>query len=261
MRKVMRGGEGEKTSEIFLESNTSVPTIKLKLSDKFMSKKKKLSIDINLELYNQDVRKLLCQLFNIDPQNCDKKEYFLIGLADMSERNGTINTANQLAAKSVTSTKQYSNIVYDNSGNDLEKIKNLSNRVLENPRCELEIELTQEDDNILFEVTNYSRIKYDTYSSRYYQYKWDESGGRCVDYPDDCEGSWGKYSYKIEFYYPKLDLLASSNPAIGGINYIDWETNKIYKGVSNNNYKFTVKGRTIEDFVSQFMKKKIVKVN
>ena len=62
MRKVMRGGEGEKTSEIFLESNTSVPTIKLKLSDKFMSKKKKLSIDINLELYNQDVRKLLCQL-------------------------------------------------------------------------------------------------------------------------------------------------------------------------------------------------------
>lgn len=216
-------------------------------------------------MYNQDVRKLLCQLFNIDPQNCDKKEYFLIGLADMAERNGTINTANKLAEEKVTSITNSINIVYDNSGNDLEKIKNLSNRVLENPRCELEIELTQEDDNILFEVTNYSRIKYDTYSSRYYHYKWDESGGRCEDYPYVCEGSWDKNRYSIKFYYPKLDLLASSNPAlggitIGGINYIDWETNKIYKGVSNNNYKFTVKGRTIEDFVSQFMKKKSLRL-
>lgn len=240
-RKVMRGGA--EVIQIFIDDSqgkrdTSEPAVTLT----FTNTNTRLVLTINLDKYRGSVRKLLHHLFtigDIDPATLNYISPFLMGLADGPARHGTTEKALEHARRNC------------NYGGD-KIIKDMTEKILSNTTCNLEIELSEKDGNIVFTVKKYDRLKFDTTSCETYSTAINRE-----------KGTRERVTTKVDIFYPILEF-ASSNPFVGGVDYIDYNSSQKYlrdilaKGNKDNLFRFTVIGKTIENLKQELKKKTIM---
>ena len=239
-----------------------------------------LEIEINLNLYPYDVRMLLNSLFmsfgigqiysisKIVDYKDDKLDVppefrFLIGLADIPERKATLEYASEEFKKAETQ---------DDKDKAQKLLAEITQSYDNNKKCFVVIKLSQTGSDILFTVTEYSRIKTGTFNMKHTYYEFDENAGEVSDDVDEfnmrqSKGANVKKTSNIPICYPKLDLKASSEP-YRGIDFIACKALKTFKGeevapprclseVKTNEFKFSAKNMTIEDFVSKLNSRKL----
>ncbi len=273
----MRGGKYYTTSEIFIESDATSPVIKLKISKNTLSSKYTLEIEIDLNLYQGDVRDLLRTLIesfgqtDYPPIVDEKKNIplslsFLLGLADIPEQNGDIAHTNNditraLDGKNVDDDDdETKGDVNSNSIKGLQKLKDQISRLGDShKKCVITIELSQNSNGILFEVTKYPLISYKEFS---YKVKyWDD----CLDHDEyDCEG--GFYTKTRIVHYPILIVDADATPW-AGIDFMNWKQPpdhapkplySFFKKRKNKN-TFSITDKTIEKFVEMMKERRTLK--
>ena len=253
VKKVMRGGEPPIIHEIFLADTPSTPVIKLTISKKLLFSGKTFDIEINLDLYKGDVRTILKTLFlsnggTLDYELDDKiikkqnrqqsvRERGLVGLADKSEQEGTINWTTTQDVARVSSGKKALNAVIE-----------LANKVITD-KCFIKIETSTSKEGTKFKVINYSRIFPNKY--RYDYIIWDN----CVDTDgDDCVG--GNKKITEELIYPVLEHNGKAQPLFPRISFILWsrptkEENLAYYNINNEREFINESITDIERFVKK----------
>jgi hypothetical protein len=183
-------------------------------------------------------------LFNIDgfnrntTHNIDK---FLLGLADHQSREMNVETVINYAQNH----KKCNQSTIDRITQENEKFEDTANK------CDLDIELTEKNGDIIFEVKKYHRIKFGTIDCMI------ANVVKECDFDDDDNYSIIPGSCKLveynpkksgESYYPILEF-ADANPFFRGIDYIDYQPStawdKTFKKRQSNISKFTVKKQTI----------------
>jgi hypothetical protein len=251
------------TSEIFIDGHATDRVITLKISKNTLSSIYTLEIEIDLNLYQGDVRDLLRTLIEsfgdttYPPKDAEKVKNplslsFLLGLADIPERNGDkAYTAGEIT--NALTGKIDDNVVGTVNPSSIEGLKKLEQQISKlgdsDRKCVIIIELSQNDNSIIFTVKRYPRISYKdfSYKVRY----WDP----CKDHDEyDCEGGFTTTTRIV--YYPILIDDADATP-ISGIKFMNWkqpplvekELYSFFPGRVGNN-KFSIKGKTIEDFVT-----------
>lgn len=232
-KKMMGGGEPIQIYIADKEGNVdnSVPAVTLTFDDKLLSsfskeKKKDLVLKINVDKYTGSVRGLLRDLFNIIYYH--NIPQYLLGLADGIARRKTIERAN-LYAKNKCS---------DECPDAVKEISEKSQKILSPTTCQLDIELSEYNGYIYFEVKKYHRIKFNTINAA-----------------------------KRTLFYPTLDF-ASSQP-IGGLDYIDYNNDNdgieyiLRTGVTTNRYVLTTRDKTttIENLITDLKNKTSIMVD
>lgn len=271
-RKVMRGGEHE-TIQISIHGQygkLQENAVTLKLSDKLMSKNKKLLMSVDLNKFKGDVRNLLNKLFTIDGFNRDtthSRTNFLVGLADEPAREGVTQWANEYVNRYCNDNNP--NINFNDRNNDkvrTEMDRLIDETLLPTKTCDIEIELFENNGDITFTVQNYHRMKirniqrdcnqYTKIEEKYNHGIVDENGNSRVTRIPHIT------TYKNQYlFYPKLEF-ASANPDIGGIDYFDYEAAKrnddsevtVYDK-KDQTFTFTVKSKTIDDLKKELRTK------
>ena len=248
-RKVMRGGANE-TIQITTsdkDNNNLQNAVTLQFSDK-----NKLLMSVDLNIFKGDVRNLLNELFTIvefDRETTHSKNKFLMGLADHPARSKTINKALEYAGYNSKVSKTCME-----PDKALEEIRKKTEHILSNTTCKLEIELSEQDENIVFTVKRYHRMKIGTTTCK--NIGWEKA------YDADGKRRDRRINVDIELFYPYLDF-ASSNPFFGGIDYIDYEVAISYnfdilkRKQTDNLFTFTVPG-TIEELKQNLKEKSIM---
>jgi len=281
MRKVMRGGG---VINIYLEGNNNEAAITLKMDKNKFSSGYTLEIEINLNLYPYDVRMLLNSLFmklgteqlyspseiRYDKYDIPVELRFLLGLADIPERDGTLAYARE----------QFESAQTDADKNEAQILLDKITQSYDNKKCVVVIELSQTGNDILFTVTEYSRIKTETVNMKHTYSEFDENAGSLGDEDDfgirQPEGANVTKTEIIPVCYPKLDMVAPAKPKFGGINMIAYKPIKTTDDkliavpprcvegapTDQNENTFTAKNMSIEEFVSKLNTKNIqLKIN
>jgi hypothetical protein len=252
-RKVMRGGENEiiKITTSDKDNNNLQNAVTLKFSDT-----NKLLMSVDLNIFKGDVRNLLNELFTIvefGRETTHSKNKFLMGLADHPARSKTIDKAKEYAGYK---SKDHKTCMDPDKA--LKEIEKKTEHILSITTCDLEIELSEQDKNIVFTVKKYHRMKFGTTTCKN------------IDSVREYDGRNWRYrtiNVDIELFYPYLEF-ASSKPFFGGeIDYIDYEVeiskifinifNILKKGQKDNLFTFTVPG-TIEELKQNLKKKSIM---
>jgi hypothetical protein len=205
-----------------------------------------MSVDLNI--FKGDVRNLLNELFTIDDfarETTHSKNKFLMGLADHPARSKTIDKALDYASYNINDNK-----TCESPEEAAKKIKEKTKDILSDTTCQLEIELSEQNGNIVFTVTKYHRMKIRTTTCKNIGWERVHFNGKSQDRPINVD---------IELFYPYL-VFASSNPFLGGIDYIDYEVGSdiLKKGQEDNLFTFTVKDTTIEDLKPNLKQKSIM---
>jgi uncharacterized protein YuzE len=197
---------------------------------------------------------------NIERYNIDKIEPFLLGLADGIARRKNIDRANLYAKQKCK----------NQCPGAVEEISEKSQKILSPATCQLNIELSEVNGNIEFTVNKYHRIKFDTIKCMT-----TEDVNTCdTEFEDNditdtnCKWKTREVNSGLTPFYPILEF-DSSNPygGLSGIDYIDYLIesgsikNILKNGVKTNVYKFTVKGKTIEDLIKGLTDTKSIMVN
>ena len=240
VKKVMRGGEPPIIHEIFLADKPSTPVIKLTISlpKGIFSSKYTFNIEINLDLYKGDVRKLLKILFesggglvDFDPNDEKIRSRFLLGLADIPEQDGTIDWAViQADEKGVIQSM-------------IDDIKNKANQA-KSGRCFIEMEANKGS----FTVKKYSQISYNTTDVVFNRHctNNDRNEGYCAP--------TGMVRIRETLYYPVLNPEGKNN-FWGRFDFINWssKTNPVAYSDVKNKCTFSVKNTTKD--MSSFVEK------
>jgi hypothetical protein len=221
----------------------TVPAVTLTFSDK-----PNLFISIDLKKYRGDVRTLLHHLFTIDGfdrNTTHNRETFLLGLADHQARVNNVETV----IKYAQDYNECNQSTIDRITQENEKFQATDNK------CDLDIELTEKNGDIIFEVKKYHRIKFGTIDCMiedgYEKCSFDNGPGS-IGYekiPGSCKWKSSKPKKSGESYYPILEF-ADANPSFfRGIDYIDYREStawdKTFKKRQTNIFKFTVKSKRI----------------
>lgn len=239
----MRGGEPS-VIEIPIAADKmgnivdTVPAVTLTFSDK-----PNLFISIDLKKYRGDVRTLLHHLFTIDGfdrNTTHNRETFLLGLADHQARVNNVITVNDYAQK----YKKCNKSTIDRITRENQKFQDTDKK------CDLDIELTEKNGDIIFEVKKYHRINFGTIDCMIANFvkecKFDPEDHSII--PGSCESVEYNPKKSGESYYPILEF-ADANPFFRGIDYIDYQPStawdKTFKKRQTNIFKFTVKSKTI----------------
>ncbi len=255
----MKGGADETIQISIVNKNNSNEqnAVTLKFSDKLMSKNKKLIMSVDLNKFKGDVRNLLNKLFTIDGFNrytTHSRTAFLVGLADEPGREGVKNWAKNYV-NNYCNDKNPEIDFYDKNNDKVRtEMDRLIDETLATKKCEIEIELSENNGNITFTVQNYHRMKirniqkgcnyYDRIQEKVNYGVVDEYGNfRVTRIPHT--------TYEKQFlFYPKLDFAS----ATGGIDYFDYEamernvhSNVTVYGKKDQTFTFTVNGKTIDD--------------
>ncbi len=233
-------------------------TIQISIHDKYNNKKenavtlkfsdKKLLMSVDLNIFKGDVRNLLNELFTIDDfdrETTHSKNKFLMGLADHPARSKTMAKALDYASYRSSSNQK----TCGNPEEAAKKINEKTKDILSVTTCQLEIELSEQNGNIVFTVTKYHRMKIRTTTCKNIGWEKNYVNGKRRDL---------QINVDIELFYPYLDF-ASSKPLLGGIDYIDYEggINILKKGQEDNLFTFTVKN-TIENLKQNLKQKSIM---
>jgi hypothetical protein len=205
-----------------------------------------MSVDLNI--FKGDVRNLLNELFTIDDfdrETTHSKNEFLLGLADHPARSKTIDKALKYASY-ISSNGQKT---CEKPEEAAKKINEKTKHILSVTTCQLEIELSEQNGNIVFTVTQYHRMKIRTTTCK-------NTGWERVHF--NGKSQYRSINVDIELFYPYL-VFASSKPFLGGIDYIDYEggINILIKAQENNLFTFTVKD-TIENLKQNLKPKSIM---
>ena len=240
VKKVMRGGEPPIIHEIFLANNNVSPVITLTISlpKGIFSSTYTFNIEINLDLYKGDVRKLLKILFesggglvDFDPNDEKIRSRFLLGLADIPEQDGTIDWAViQADEKGVIQSM-------------IDDIKNKANQA-KSGRCFIEMEANKGS----FTVKKYSQISYNTTDVVFNRHctNNDRNEGYCAP--------TGMVRIRETLYYPVLNPEGKNN-FWGRFDFINWssKTNPVAYSDVKNKCTFSVKNTTKD--MSSFVEK------
>lgn len=217
----------------------TVPAVTLTFSDK-----PNLFISIDLKKYRGDVRTLLHHLFTIDGfdrNTTHNRQKFLLGLADHQAREKNVETVINYAEYNKCNKSTIDRITQEN-----EKFQ------ATDKKCDLDIELTEKNGDIIFEVKKYHRIKFGTIDCMiddgYEECDFDDDDNYSI-IPGTCKWIPSKPKKSGESYYPILEF-ADANPSFfRGIDYIDYQPStswdKKFKKRQTNIFKFTVKRKTI----------------
>ena len=230
VRKVMKGGAV--TIPIFISNSqgtadTSKPAVTLTFSDILLSKNKKLLMSVDLNQFKGDVRKLIDFLFEIDGFNRDtthSRTNFLVGLADEPAREGVTNWATFYVNKKCND-KEPNIQDYQNEQVRADMDRLINETLSSNKKCDIEIELSENNSTITFTVKNYHRMKIGDTTKKCNNYKTTyERGYTKIDYygNDIIRKRIDRTMIEPTLFYPKLEF-ASANPAFGGIDYFDYE--------------------------------------
>lgn len=266
-KKVMRGGADIK-SDIFLEGKSDTPVIKLNISKNMFGPNYTIKIEIDLDLYKDDVRDLLKNLFDVEGKGGieyagDKNEkemrrvMFLLGLADIPEREGAkkwaIDTAMNVDNTLIPREYKHTQVVKD---------KITKQDTSTNKKCFMKITTDNLKWGLKFTVKNYSRISPEECSS--YTRKKRECYGEI--YYGTCMGNMDTVNKTVPVFYPKLIPEATSE---GGIDLINWgwyNRNPQFpfgvwkKSINENTFTFETK-LDIKAFIEEFKKPKILKTD
>lgn len=233
-----------------------------------------IKIEINLDLYKDDVRDLLKNLFDVEGKG--KIEYagrknekemrrvmFLLGLADIPEREGAGEWAIGEAEEADNRATQIANA----GGQPQPKIKHveivkakIKQYTSTNKKCFMTITTDKPEWGLKFTVKNYSRISPEKCSS--YTRKVLECDGDT--YYGGCQGNMKPVDKTVPVFCPKLIPDATSN---GGINLINWgwRNKQFGKGVweewkNENTFTFDT-NLDIKEFIEEFKKPKILQID
>ena len=254
-KKVMRGGN-KRSKSIFLETNTELPVITLNISKNTFASTNTLVIEFDLDVYPYDVKSLLIALFesvkpitlNIKPTIIDKiskqvtpnYRSFLIGLADIPERNGCLPTANLLIKDALTTHVPPSNnmglfyknniiITHSDGAKEYERqnesaiveaTKKIEKDLLEtNKKCTVIMTLSENGRILVCKVTKYTCIGINVYP---YHYHWNT---RKESILYESYGPQQSYSEYAKLYTPKV----TDRNAGGNIDYMFSEDSEEYK--------------------------------
>ncbi len=272
----MKGGA--ETIQIFISNSqgtvdNSKPAVTLTFSDiKSLSKKQKLLMSVDLNKFKGDVRKLIDFLFEI--KGFDSKTHsrtkFLVGLADEPAREGVTQWAKTYVNKYCNDKNP--NINFHDINNDkvrTEMDRLIDETLLPTKTCDIEIELFENNGDITFTVQNYHRMKirniqkdcnhYDRIKKTYNDSIVDENGN-----PQETRIPHITRYEKENLFYPKLEF-ASAKPAIGGIDYFDYEAMNRKDGSKvivyekkDQTFTFTKANSTIESLKTSLKEKTIM---
>lgn len=204
-------------------------------------------------MYQGDVRDLLRTLIEsfgettyppkvnekvVDPLSLS----FLLGLADIPEQYGDKAFVMHDIDQIIQNKVHTDGIMSEKQIGRLNELKKQISQ-LEHKKCVITIELSQNSNGILFEVTKYPRISHKEFS---YTYQW-------YDY----KAIFGAHykDLKRAIYYPILIVDADATP-LTGIDFMNWkqpplvqyELYSIFSHRVGKN-KFSIKDKTIEEFV------------
>lgn len=256
VRKIMKGGADEiiQISIIDQSNNPLQNAVTLNFSDK------KLLMSVDLNKFKGDVRNLLNKLFTIDDFNRDtthSRTNFLVGLADVPAREGVTEWAKTYVSKYCNDENPEINF-YDGNNSKVrtEMDKLINETLLPTKKCDIEIELFENNGNITFTVKNYHRMKirniqkdcnhYDRIGVEYNYGIVDQNGNHPAIRTPHITTYKDKY-----LFYPKLEF-ASAKPMYGGIDYFDYEAmtrnggNVTVYDKKDQTFTFTVKNKTID---------------
>lgn len=261
VRKVMKGGE----TQIFQisihdkDGNQQTNAVTLTFSDKLFKKTKTLLMSVDLNKFKGDVRKLLNKLFTIDGFNrytTHSRTAFLVGLADEPAREGVTKWAKKYFNSYCNDNDPNINFLDRNNQKVRAEMEALIyETLLPTKKCDIEIELFENNGDITFTVQKYHRMKigntqkdcnnYTRIKNEYNYSILDENGN-----PRVTRIPYITTYENLDLFYPRLEF-ASANPSLGGIDYFDYEAMSddsnvtVYKK-KDQTFTFTVKGKTID---------------